>query len=54
MLASQGVDLRREDDSSVTHISSLEFFKKARRRTFSNSKRSTSVAPTTIVVFTFI
>ena len=26
MLASPGVDLRREDDSSVTHVSSLGFF----------------------------
>jgi hypothetical protein len=25
-LASPGVDLRREDDSSVTHVSSLGFF----------------------------
>jgi hypothetical protein len=26
MLASPGVDLRREGDSSVTHVSSLGFF----------------------------
>ena len=26
MLASPGVDLRREDDSSVSHVSSLGFF----------------------------
>jgi hypothetical protein len=54
MLASPGVDLRREDASSVTHVSSLGFFN-ADGVPFSRIKNvtNTSVAPTTIVVFLF-
>ena len=52
MLASPGVELRRVDNSSITHV--LIWILQCRKRTFSNSKHNTFVAPTTIVVFTSI
>ena len=54
MLASPGVDLRREGDSSVTHVSSLGFVN-ADGVPIQIQNATQFVAPTTIVVlFVFL
>jgi len=53
MLASPGVDLRCEDDSSVIHVSSLGLFNADGIPFQVHPKRNTFAAPTAIIALSF-